>query len=62
MDIRDDKPKDSGELEIHETLDVPEDNINSEDLDNQSTHQLEDTQDSGKSEEKKNYTEETLPP
>ena len=34
------KPKDSGEVEIHETLGVPEETITSEDLDNQITHQL----------------------
>ena len=45
MDIRDeDKPKYSGEVEIRDTLDVPEDNITSEYLDNQITNQLEDVQ------------------
>ena len=42
MDISDDdKPKDSGEVELCETPDVPEDTITSKDMDNQSTHQLE---------------------
>ena len=36
--------KDYGEVEIHETLDVPEETITPEDLYNQSIQQLEDTQ------------------
>ena len=35
------EPKYSGEVETHETLDVPEETITSEDLYNKSTHQLE---------------------
>ena len=34
------EPKYSGEAEIHEMMDVPEDTIISEDLYNQSTNQL----------------------
>ena len=35
MDISDnDDTKDSGEVEIHQTLDAPDDTITSEDLDN----------------------------
>ena len=42
MDISDkNEPKYSGEVETHETLDVPEDTITSEDLYNKSIHQLE---------------------
>ena len=48
MDISDNnKPKDYGEAEIHEILDVPEETITSEDLDNQSTQKIEDAQYSG---------------
>ena len=40
IDISDyNEPKDYGEREINETLDVIEDTITSEDLDNQNTHQ-----------------------
>ena len=47
MDISDnDKPKYYGEVEIYEMLDSPQETINSEDLDNQSTQKLEDAQDS----------------
>ena len=63
MDISDeDYPEDYREVEIHETLDVSEETITSEDLDNQSTHKLEDTQNSGDSEDEEQDTEETLPP
>ena len=34
------EPKYSGEAEIHEMMDVPEETITSEDLDNKSNHQL----------------------
>ena len=52
MDISDnDEHKDSIEVEIHDTLDAPEETITSEDLYNQSTHQLEDAQDYGESED-----------
>ena len=62
MDISDkDGPKYSGEVEIHETLDLPKETITSEYLDNQITHQLEDTQYSGGSEDEETYMEETLP-
>ena len=48
MDISaDDEPKDYGEVEIYEILDAPAEIITSEDLDDKSTHQLEDTQDYG---------------
>ena len=63
MDISDNnKPTDYGEVEIHEMLDVPEETITSEDLDNQSTHQLENAQDSGESDNKDQGMEKTLPP
>ena len=40
MDISDaNDAKDYGEVNIHEMLDVLEENINSDDLDNQSNHQ-----------------------
>ena len=45
-----DDPKDSGEAEIHKTMDSLRNIITSEELDNQSTHQSEDAQDSGGSE------------
>ena len=62
MDISDyENPKDSAEVEICETLDVPEDNITSEELDNRSTHQLDYAQDYGESEDKDQDMEETLP-
>ena len=63
MDIIDDnEPKYYGEVEIHDTLDVPEDTMNSEDLDNQSTRQLEYAKYSGDSEYEEQDMEETLPP
>ena len=46
----DDEPKYSGEVEIHETLDAPEDSRTSDDLDNENTQKLESTKDSGESE------------
>ena len=62
MDISDyENPKDSAEVEICETLDVPEDNITSEELDNRSTHQLDYAQDYGESKDKDQDMEETLP-
>ena len=58
MDISDnDDTKDSGGVEIHETLNVPEETITYEDLDNQITHQLEDTQDYGESDDDYQDTE-----
>ena len=45
-----DDHKDSGEVEIHKTMDSLRNIITSEELDNQSTHQSEDAQDSGGSE------------
>ena len=63
MDISDnDKPKDSGKVEICDTLDVPEYSITSEYLDNQITHQVEDVQYYGDSEDKDQDMEEILPP
>ena len=63
MDISDNgEPKDSGEVEIHETLDAPEYTMTSEDLDDKSTYKLEDAQYFGESEEKYHYKKETLPP
>ena len=63
MNISDDyQPKDYGEVEIHETLDSPEETITSEYLDNESTQKLEDTQDYGESEDEENAVGETLPP
>ena len=53
-----DEPKYYGEVEIHKIMDAPEEIITSEDLDNQSTHQLEDTQYYGESEEEEQDTEE----
>ena len=51
MDISDDdQPKDSEEVEVHENPYAPQYTITSEDLDNQSTHKLEDAQDYGESE------------
>ena len=38
----DDEPKASGEVKIHDTLDIPEYTIISEDLNNQINHKLED--------------------
>ena len=63
IDISDyNEPKDYGEGEINETLDVIEDTITSEDLDNQNTHQWEDKQYYGKSEDENQDMEEILPP
>ena len=63
MNISDNnEPKYSEEVEIHETLDVTEETITSEDLNNQSTHQLEEAQYSGELEDEKQDMEEKIPP
>ena len=63
MDISDtNDAKDYGEVNIHEMLDVLEENINSDDLDNQSNHQWKGAHNSGESEDKYQDMEETLPP
>ena len=50
------------EVEINKTLDIPEDTINSEGLDNQSTHQLQNAKCSGESEDEEKFIEETFIP
>ena len=60
--IGNDKPEDYREVEIHEALDVPENNITSEDLDNRSTHQLENVKYYGESEYENQGMDQTLPP
>ena len=58
----DNERKYSVQVDIYETLDAPEDTINSEDLYNQITEQLEDEQYYGYSKEEEQDMEETFPP
>ena len=56
------QPKDYRGVEINEMMDALKETITSEDLDNESTQNLEDTQDYGESEDEEQDIQEIVPP